>query len=384
MCLGTTLSSCKKDQEDETPTEQTVLNGAIDLGNLPNYANQELPRYINRDNTGSNRITDVGATLGRVLFYDKNLSATNTISCASCHQQQFAFGDVAQLSQGANGITGRHSMRLVNARFGDEARFFWDERTATLEAQSTMPIQDHNEMGYSGANGDLSMDDLLIKLAALAYYPTLFEHAFGSPEITEARMQLALAQFVRSIQSFDSKYDRGLQMARNDRQDFENFTAAENAGKRLFLDPPQAGPNGQRVGGGAGCAGCHQPPEFSIDPNSGNNGVVAAADGNGQDIDVTRSPTLRDLVGPDGQLNGQMMHTGNFNMQAMLAHYNNVPNAPGLDPRLRPGGALQQLNLSQQEFAQLEAFLRTLTGSDVYTNQKWSDPFAQQGLAMRE
>ena len=109
--------------------------------------------YIDDDNSGGNAITNSSVLLGRVLFYDKNLSVDNTISCASCHQQVNGFGDDARLSQGVDGMTGRHSMRLINARFGNERRFFWDERANSLEQQTTMPIQDHIEMGFSGQGG---------------------------------------------------------------------------------------------------------------------------------------------------------------------------------------------------------------------------------------
>ena len=141
------------------------------------------------------------------------------------------------------------------------------------------------------------------------------------------------------------------------------------------MAPAQFNQNGERTGGGLNCATCHQPPEFIIDRNSGNNGLVITATGDGTDISITRSPSMRDLVGPNGQLNGNMMHTGNFTMRAMLQHYNVVPQAQGLDPRLRPNGNPQRLNMTEQEFQQMEAFLRTLTGNDMYTNPKWSDPF---------
>lgn len=124
----------------------------IDLNNLSNYANQTIPTYITKDNTSGNPITDKGATLGRVLFYDKNLSANNTISCSSCHQQANAFGDTNVASIGVNGTTGRHTMRLINTRFAIENKFFWDQRAATLEFQTTQPIRNHNEMGYSGTS----------------------------------------------------------------------------------------------------------------------------------------------------------------------------------------------------------------------------------------
>jgi len=115
-------------------------------------------------------------------------------------------------------------MRLVNARFSEEVRFFWDERAANLEDQTSQPIQDHIEMGFSGTNGDPSLDDLIAKLSNIEYYPILFEQAFGSTNITEQRMQNAMAQFIRSIQSFDSRYDQGRAQVNNRRNNFNNFT----------------------------------------------------------------------------------------------------------------------------------------------------------------
>ena len=179
----------------------SAQEAVLDLTKLHSYENQEVPAYINRDNTpGNNPITDIGATLGRVLFYDKRLSKNSTVSCASCHQQEAAFGDPAIASVGVTGTTGRHSMRLVNARFATERRFFWDERADNLEMQVTMPIKDFNEMGYSGEDGAPSFTNLITKLSQLAYYQDLFSLAYGDAEITEERIQLALAQFVRSIQ----------------------------------------------------------------------------------------------------------------------------------------------------------------------------------------
>ena len=88
---------------------KAIFGTNIDPNNLSNYANQGRPAYINKDNTGGNTITNAKATLGRVLFYDKNLSIDNSISCASCHKQQFAFSDTAIASKGvAGGITARH------------------------------------------------------------------------------------------------------------------------------------------------------------------------------------------------------------------------------------------------------------------------------------
>jgi len=362
------------DLDNSVSAIERVFGGRIDLDNLLNYSNQAVPNYINEDNTGNNPITDGGATLGRVLFYDVNLSVDNTIACASCHQQAAGFSDRSLLSQGVAGVTGRHSMRLINARFAEEDHFFWDERANTLEEQTTQPIQDHIEMGFSGQNGDPSIDDLIAKLEALDYYQELFTFVYGQDEITEEKMQMALAQFVRSIQSFDSRYDQGRGQVNNDNANFPNFTAEENAGKRLFMTPPNQG--------GAGCAGCHRAPEFDIDPNSRNNGVVGVAGNPGMiDITITRSPTLRDMVDPNGVLNGALMHDGSLMTLAdVIDHYNEVNVVQGnnnLDPRLRggAGGQGQNLNLTDNEKNSIVAFLETLSGNNVYRDVRWSNPF---------
>ncbi|MEM6772332.1 MAG: cytochrome-c peroxidase, partial [Bacteroidota bacterium] len=199
----------------------------------------------------------------------------------------------------------------------------------------------------------------------------------GDAQITEDRMQRALAQFIRSFQSFDSKYDEGRAQVNNDNTNFPNFTAEENTGKNLFSAPPNFNGAGVRVGGGLGCAGCHQAPEFSIDPRSDNNGVIGVLGGGGQDLTVTRSPSLRDVFLPNGQDNGPFMHTGTFaTINEVLSHYNRIPQGnPELDRRLSPGGNPQQLNMTQAEREALIAFLRTLTGSNLYTDERWSDPF---------
>lgn len=379
------LSSCSNNSDENYeeittyPFVEAEFGSSVDLENLANYANQAIPSYITKNNSQGNAITDKGATLGRVLFYDKNLSSNNSISCASCHKQEFAFSDSNVASTGVNGTTGRHSMRLINTKFASETKFFWNERALNLETQTTMPIKDHGEMGFSGENGDENFEALLTKLSAIGYYKELFKFVYGTEEITEVKIQSALAQFIRSIQSFDSKYDAGRALAANDGQPFTNFTTQENQGKNLFLSPPTFNATGVRTSGGLGCAGCHRAPEFDIDPNTLNNGIIGTITGIGIDTGNTRAPSLRDLVRTDGTTNGPMMHTAVITtLQAAIGHYGTINIAPGnnnLDPRLTPGGVGQQLNLTATEVNAVIAFLRTLSGSDVYTNSKWSNPF---------
>src|SRR5262249_788201 len=177
----------------ETPDRYSEID-------LPAHFKTPLARRFD-NSPADNPVTNAGATLGRVLFYDTRLSASNTISCGSCHVQKNAFVDPNRFSKGFEGkSTDRHAMSLVNVRFNTRGRFFWDERGATLEEAVLVPIQSKTEMGQ-----DLSR--LMDILAKDEQYPGLFEKAFGDPKITRERMAKALAQFVRSMVSCQSKYD---------------------------------------------------------------------------------------------------------------------------------------------------------------------------------
>ena len=352
----------------------TLMISAIDLSLLDDYAGQDVPNYITKDNTPANNLlTNRGATLGRVLFYDKQLSLTGKISCASCHLQAFAFSDTALVSTGVAGLTQRHSMRLAYSRFSDEESFFWNKRANSLETQTTMPIHDFAEMGFSGFDGQPPLDSLIRRMGNLPYYPVLFDFVFGTQEITEEKLQFAMAQFIRSIFSFDSKFDAGLAITRNPGVPFPNFSPLENQGKGIFMNPPPQG---------AGCQGCHRLPEFDISPTSGNNGIITtAANPSVLDLNNTRSPSLRDLVNNRGTLNGPLMHNGSFRtLRTVIDHYNLIPQNPqntNLDQRLvGPGG---NLGLTNQQKDALEAFLRTLSSTAIYTDRRWSDPFDEDG-----
>lgn len=384
------ISCSKRDSVAITPNTSTTTvdpyaaikaNFGTEINPLSwtNYAAQTHPAFIVKDNGINNPIINAKATLGRVLFYDKSLSVTNTVACANCHKQEFAFSDTAQASIGVlGGTTDRHAMRLINSRFAEEVHFFWDERAATLEAQTTQPIVAHNEMGFSGVSGRDNLATLLAKLQGIDYYKELFTAVYGDVNVTETRLQECLAQFIRSIQSFDSRFDSGRAQVNNDRTNFTNFTTEENTGKSLFMTPPVFDANSIRIAGGLGCNACHRAPEFDIDPNSKNNGVIASISGANVDISVTRAPSLRDVVNASGNANGPMMHSGVIkNLGTVIAHYAaGIVNNANLDGKLKPNGRnVQQLNLQAGESAAIIAFMKTLTGKNVYTDKKWSSPF---------
>lgn len=382
------LFSCAKDEEfnnDDMPGNSTDNpdnggdTGEIDnnILNLPNtyfnYANINVPDYYenqdvaNADNTpGNNPITNAGATLGRVLFYDVNLSANNTISCSSCHSQETSFTDPNQFSTGfEGGLTGRNSMSLANARYYNNGRFFWDERAETLEDQVLMPIQDHIEMG-------MELTELVPKLQALSYYPTLFDDAFGTPDVTSDRISRALAQFIRSMVSFESKYDEALASINgniNGNTQFPNFTAQENLGYQIFHTNR------------GNCDSCHG-TEANIAPTARNNGMyinypdngLGDVTGNQNDNGRFKVPSLRNVA-----LTAPYMHDGTMaTLEEVIQHYNNgVQPHPNLDNRLRQGNQPRQLNLSQQEQQALIAFLHTLTDNSFITDEKYSNPFVE-------
>jgi cytochrome c peroxidase len=367
--------------EDSLADVESIFGDRLPVRPPLSYASS-APGYIENDLLLGEEIDDKLATLGRVLFYDSTLSLNRTISCSSCHQQQAAFGDPSGLSVGLDGgQTGRQSMRLVNIRFGEDPRMFWDERADDLHDQVTQPIQDHIEMGFSGTGNQPGIDSLERRLATLDHYKALFDWAFEETTvITEQHIATALEQFVFSIESFDSRFDDERMNAASDANPFPNFSASENRGKQLFLSPPQINPQGIRTGGGAGCAGCHRPPEFDIIASSHNNGVDHQA-GNpaGFDTTNTRSPSLRDVLGPDGQPNTPMMHTGDFwEFTTIVEHYNEVipdVNNTTVDTKLVRGNNRIQLELTTTEREDLENFIKTLTGSNIYVDKRWSSPF---------
>ena len=149
--------------------------------------------------------------LGRWLFFDKRLSADSTLSCASCHQPEFAFSQTTAVSTGINGVKGtRKAPSLVNlaARTvlpdkpeDNEQSFFWDGRVSSLEHQVLVPIANRDEMG-------LDRQSMVDRLSALQGYRSYFSEAFGSDEITQERVASALSDYVRTRMSGNSAYDR--------------------------------------------------------------------------------------------------------------------------------------------------------------------------------
>ena len=345
-----TLQFCSKsDTATETTTPVTVVTPALQP-NLPTTAFSYVTTYPSHiqialnanDNTpADNAMTNDGATLGRVLFYDKQLSKNNTVACASCHKQTSAFDDNVAFSRGfEGGLTSRNSMALINIRFYRSGRMFWDERSATAEQQALQPIQDHTEMG-------LTLAALETKVRALNYYPALFQKAFGNSTIDSVKIAKALSQFERSIVTYQAKYDRV-------KQGLEVFTPAEAAGETLFNTPPPGG------GPAPSCQSCHTAPMF-INSAAPPFGLLDPLDAGINGLNRFKSGSLRNI-----STRTTLFHNGRIaNLQAML-----TAGAPGSGTQPIPAHSVAPQNVQN-----ILAFMATLTDNTIATEPKFSNPF---------
>ncbi len=349
----------------DTPTLPAVTYryAAADVA-LPNhFTDPDSPfgDVAATDNTpADNPITNAGATLGRVLFYDMRLSLNDSVSCASCHQQAHGFSDTSRFSRGyLGGLTRRHSPGLANARYYARGHFFWDERAATLEEQVLTPIQDRTEMG-------MPLVVLESKLADTEFYPPLFASAFGTPDVTADRIAKALAQFVRAMVSYRSTYDRALAAGFPDGAPI--FTEQERLGYELFAAVP-----GNTTSGAAGCHQCHH-TAAQVSDSIRNNGLDASTDTDeGAGGGRFKAPSLRNVGA-----RGPYMHDGRFaTLREVVEHYNaGVQPHPQLDDALKTaGGAPKRLDLTEEQIDALVAFLRTLTDERFLTELRFTDPF---------
>lgn len=310
-----------------------------------------------------NRETVEGIALGRMLFYEKALSATGKISCATCHQQVHAFCDGKDFSDGVDGVKQRrNTMALINVLW--TKNFFWDGRAKSLENQVDTPLTNIHEMGQS-------FDVSVIKLKAKRFYAEKFKAAFGDENITKSRIEKALAQFERTLISCNSRYDQYLQGKYHP-------TTSELNGIRLFYGDPEAA-KGLR---GASCSHCHGGPKTyeELFMNNGLDSVYsdagrAAVTGQDYDSGRFRVVTLRNIA-----LTAPYMHDARFKtLREVVDHYSNhVVKSKQLSPFLQDdSNALHgsQLNLTQQEKQDLIAFLNMLTDSSFITDKRFSNPF---------
>ena len=289
-----------------------------------------------RPEPADNPVTPDKVQLGQRLFREKLLSRDRSIACDDCHQPKRAFADRRAKAVGVYGRKGPRSVpTLINRAWGES--FFWDGRTSTLEEQVVMPIQAETEM-------DLTLDQAVARLSQKRRYRSAFAAVFER-EPNPDDLAYALAAYVRTILAGDSRYDRYL-FGKPDA-----LSARELAGLRLFQ-------------GKANCSVCHSGPLFS-DEQFHNTGVAwkdrafldegrALVTDRADDRGKFKTPTLREVT-----RTAPYMHDGSLGtLRDVVDFYNDGGRAnPNLDEDIR------KLNLSEQEKAQLIAFLRTLSGA---------------------
>ncbi|MNK22871.1 Cytochrome c551 peroxidase precursor [compost metagenome] len=337
VCILSILLFIQCGKDDSPNGESSEDQGYLSLPDIPydytSLPSKGVPHSANDVNTVSgNPITNDGATLGRVLFYDKKLSKNNTISCASCHKQEFAFADNVAKSKGVNGLTIRNSIHLVNIRhFG--GAMFWDSRTRTLEEQTLLPIQDHIEMGST-------LPEMLAKLEKTTYYKALFKKAFGDEAITSDRVSKALAQFIRSLNSYGSKFDRGVPM-----------TPQEQAGFFKFHEQGASPPTTFTVS----CMECHQGVQQVFFVNDSLPILNFPIEQNGRGFED--EPTFMKVANMKNiELTAPYGHDGRYaTLEILLTHHGN--------------------NVSDEDRANLIAFLKTLTDEEFTKDVRYSNPF---------
>ena len=323
----------------------------------PDYFGNRI--FIPEDNP----TTEQGVALGRELFYEPALSANNSISCATCHQQRLAFTDGKQLSNGFDGaLQPRNTMSLANLLW--VRRFFWDGRADGLEKQAETPLTGLHEMGQS-------LEASAQKLRAKKIYGSAFKNAFGSDDITGDRIVKALAQFERTLVSANSLYDKYL------RGEYK-ATISELNGIALFY----ANPDPKRNIRGASCGHCHVGPK-TFNELFHNNGLdsipkdfgLEKISGQEYDRGRFRVVTLRNIA-----LTGPYMHDGRFNtLEEVVSHYNeHVKQSNTLSPFLQNNSNdlnNKSLALTLHEKTDLVAFLNMLTDSSFVTDKRFSNPF---------
>lgn len=366
------LGACRNDKL--TPSD-------ADLVKLPYSPTTYLMAKINglpaMEIPSDNPMTEEGVQLGRYLFYDPILSRDSTISCSSCHQIDKAFTDGVQFSEGIDGRRAlRNSMSLINVGYsqikGKEHNFMWDGRFETLEEQALAPVEDPNEM-------DANWADIEQRLRTHPDYPAMFRAAFGvdsRTEITKYLAAKALAQFERTLNSANAKYDSMRWVP------FSNYTAQEDRGRLLFEGDGFTNPGVKD----AECAHCHS---FSNNKtlfarndftNNGLDSVQSYEDfidkGYGQTTgDNTRNGAFREVTVRNVGLTAPYMHDGRFQtLREVLDHYaTGGHTAPNLAVELRTSTSIQTLTESEKD--DLEAFLHTLTDYSIVDKEEWSNPF---------
>jgi cytochrome c peroxidase len=352
-----------------------------------------------------NGVNDHYATLGRVLFYDKNLSVNNAVSCGSCHKQEFAFANNVRFDKGYNGVNltrnspsiqGIQGFQFLNPRLFNNGGFFgngissngipdkenqlqvllfWDGRQNSVADMVMNPVLNHNEMNIP------DFETLINKLQSTEYYPPLFKNAYGDEAITKERIAFAMEAFISCLNPPEPTIGRFMTIQTHENGVFvsvlpndSNLTPLEKEGQRLFHEKYN-------------CALCHDPSQgggygAATSPSQMFNigldevypdGGLGRITGKPGDQGLFKVPTLKNIA-----VTAPYMHDGRFsNLGEVIDHYSHGIKAnKNLSPKfLNIDGTPKKLNILPSEKQALIAFLTTLKDEDFLTSPMYSDPF---------
>lgn len=344
--------SCGK---DDPPTEVIVIDETpfiLEYGTLPAPS---LP--------SDNPLTIQGVKLGRMLFYEKLLSRDGSQACADCHRQPDGFSDTSRFSIGVEQMPGKRQAMPVFNMAWHANEFFWDGRAHLLRDQALKPIQDPLEMNET-------LPNVVAKLSNTQQYKDQFIRTFGSDDITSEKMALAMEQFMLSIVSDDSKFDRFLAGE-------VELTESENRGRLLFST--EYNPFFPELSG-ADCMHCHGGANFENDKymNNGLDAEAAITDIGRQAVTLLaddkakfKVPSLRNVA-----LTAPYMHDGRFKtLEEVIDHYNaGIQESATVDPAILNTKATG-LFLTKQDKEDLVNFLKTLTDNTFQHNPDYASPF---------
>ena len=332
---------------------------------------------------GDNAMTAAKVELGRYLFHERRLSGNGTQACSSCHQQSKAFTDGLAVSTGSTGVAHpRNAQSLANVAYNPTLTWA-NPALVSLEKQMEVPLfgTDPVEMGVNDRNSP----EILARLAAVPDYRERFHSVWPdqADPVNWGNIIHAIAAFQRTILSGSSRYDRYLAGA-------GSLSPEENRGMALFF------------GETAECFHCHNSFNFNDQivhaasravelpfHNTGlyniagtgafpepNRGVYELTQ-NPADMGRFRAPSLRNV-----EVTGPYMHDGSITtLEEVLEFYaaggRNITSGPYAgDGRANPhkNDFINQISLSAQDRADLVAFLKSLTDTDLLTNPAYADP----------
>ncbi|MBC7745770.1 MAG: c-type cytochrome [Flavobacterium sp.] len=323
------------------------------------------------------------ATLGRVLFYDQQLSANNAVSCGSCHKQEFAFANNVRFDKGFNGLElnrNSPSIQGINGFFSNsfdssagmptlqnqnQVLLFWDGRQNNVADMVLNPVLNHNEMNLP------DFETLVKKLSEVSYYPLLFQKSFGDQKITKERIAFALEGFISCMNSNGNSNGN------------DSLNELEEQGKLLFHNKYNCAQchdrSGSKFGSNPGGYGGGSDPSemfnIGLDEVYKDNGLGKIT-GKPGDKGLFKVPTLQNI-----SVTAPYMHDGRFaNLGEVLDHYSHgIKNNINLSSKfLNTDGTPTKLNITPVEKKAIIAFLNTLKNEDFLVNPMYANPFKKK------